>query len=290
MMNTFICWSQPRSRQIADALRNWLPRVLPGEQFFLSSDIEKGTLWFEAIRDHLQKADAAIICLTPENIDSPWMHFEVGAIAGKNAESRIFTYLFGLSPDEISGPLGAFQSSSCLREDTRKLVLALGKICQKSVEKFDEHWPGLEAALADVPPIRVPDLVPGFGDFLNFKTFREPLQDCSDQSWLDRFARLVQVRERLQDKETLVATKCRHEDSGVYLQILSELDNYLRLLKNDQSHLIKERHFKRVNGRLDFKDADWVLPEAARICQVIKERVRALGGHVPEAAKEAAVQ
>ena len=288
-MNTFICWSQARSKQMAGVLREWLPYVLPGENFFLSSDIEKGTLWFEAIRTQLQGADAAIICLTPENIDSTWMHFEVGAIAGKNAESRIFTYLFGLTPGEVSGPLAAFQSSSCTKEDTRKLVLALEKICQKPIEKFDEHWPDLETALAAVAPIRVPDLVPGFGDFLNFKTFREPLQVCSDQSWLDRFARLVQVRERMQDKEAVVAAKCSQDDSGLYLQILSELDNYLRLLKNQQSHLIKERKFRRVNGKLDFKDADWVVPEAARICQAIKDRVRALGGHVPEseAAKEA---
>lgn len=151
-MNTFICWSQARSKQIAGVLREWLPHVLPGENFFLSSDIEKGTLWFEAIRTQLQGADAAIICLTPENIDSPWMHFEVGAIAGKNAESRIFAYLFGLTPSEVSGPLAAFQSSSCTKEDTRKLVLALEKVCQKPIEKFDEHWPDLEAALADVAP------------------------------------------------------------------------------------------------------------------------------------------
>lgn len=94
----------------------------------------------------------------------------------------------------------------------------------------------------------------------------------------------------MQDKEPLVAAKCSHDDSGLYLQILSELDNYLRLLKNQQSHLIKERKFRRVNGKLEFEDADWVLPEAARICQAIKDRVRALGGHVPEseAAREAA--
>jgi hypothetical protein len=59
-MNTFICWSQSRSRQLAEALHSWLPQVLPGENFFLSSDIEKSALWFEAIRNQLKKADAAI--------------------------------------------------------------------------------------------------------------------------------------------------------------------------------------------------------------------------------------
>src|SRR5215469_1867434 len=288
-MNTFICWSQPRSKQIAEALREWLPQVLPGESFFLSSDIEKGTLWFEAIRNQLQMADAAIICLTPENVDSPWMHFEVGTIAGRKEESRILTYLFSVSPSDIRGPLAAFQSSICTKDDTHKLVLALGRICQKAAKDFDEHWPALETAIISTQSIRVPDLVPGFGAFLNFKTFREPLELCSDQSWLDRFARLVQVREGLQEKEPLVSAKCQRQDSAVYLQILSDLDNYLRLIK---SQLIKERQFKRISGRLDFDDADWVAPEVARICKGIEEKVRALGGNVPqsEAAETATPQ
>lgn len=277
-MNTFICWSLPRSKQIAEALREWLPHVLPGESFFLSSDIEKGTLWFEAIRNQLQMADAAIICLTPDNVDSPWMHFEVGAIAGRKEESRILTYLFSVSPSDIRGPLAAFQSSMCTKDDTQKMVLALGRMCQKTAKHFDECWPALEIAISSIQSIRVPDLVPGFGAFLNFKTFREPLELCSDQSWVDRFSRLVQVREGLQEKEPLVSAKCQRRDSGVYLQILSDLDNYLRLIK---SQLIKERRFKRVNGRLDFEHADWVAPEVARICKEIEEKVVALGGNVP---------
>ena len=107
-MNTFICWSQSRSKQLAEALRGWLPQVFAGEEFFLSSDIEKGTLWFEAIRNQLKKADAAIICLTPDNVDSPWMHFEIRAIAGWRKESRILTYLFGVKPADIKGPLRSF--------------------------------------------------------------------------------------------------------------------------------------------------------------------------------------
>src|SRR3954462_8818539 len=111
-MNTFICWSQSRSKRMAEALHNWLPQVLSGEEFFLSSDIEKGTLWFEAIRNQLKRADAAIICLTPDNVDSAWMHFEVGAIARKRKQSRILTYLFGVKPGDIVGPLAALAQCS----------------------------------------------------------------------------------------------------------------------------------------------------------------------------------
>jgi hypothetical protein len=251
--------------------------VLPGQEFFLSSDIEKGTLWFEAIRNQLKRADAAIICLTPDNVGSAWMHFEVGAIAGKRKESRILTYLFGLAPSDITGPLAAFQSSECTKEDTRKLVLALGKVCKTAPQHFDGQWPDLEAALSKIQAIRVSDVVPGFGEFLNFKSFREPLEDCADQSWLDRLARVVQVLEELRQQQERVAARCRPVDTALYRQIISDLDNYLRLIK---SQLVEEKRFPRVNGKLDFGAAAWVLPEAARMCKAIREKVHALGGGI----------
>ena len=286
-MNTFICWSQSRSKQLAEALRGWLPQVLAGEEFFLSSDIEKGALWFEAIRNQLRKADAAIICLTPDNIDSPWMHFEIGAIAGRRKESRILTYLFGVKPADIKGPLAAFQSSECTKEDTRKLVIALGQLCNKAAVKFDEQWSSLEAALSAIQPIRVPDVIRGFGDFLDYKSFREPLEVCADQSWLERLARVVQVLEDLRKHQESVTTRCQPADTAVYRQIVADLDNYLRLIK---SQLVVERRFPRVNEKLDFGDAAWVLPEAARICGQITEKVRLLGGGVSQPMKATITQ
>jgi hypothetical protein len=272
-LNTFICWSQPRSKQLAEALRRWLPKVLPGEEFFLSSDIEKGTLWFEAIRKHLKKADAAIICLTPENVNSAWMHFEIGAIAGKRKESRILTYMFGIAPGEISGPLGAFQGCESNKEDTRQLVRALGRLCQKSELKFDEQWPSLESDIGLIPPIRVGDVVQGFGEFLTFKSFRERLEDCADQSWFDRFARIVQVLDELRRHQETVSQRCQPAASELYRQIISDMDNYLRLVKRE---LVSERKFPRTDGKLDFGEASWVPSEAGRICDLIRTKVQTL--------------
>jgi hypothetical protein len=152
---------------------------------------------------------------------------------------------------------------------------------------FDEKWPTLEAALGAIQPIRVPDVIRQFGDFLNFKSFREPLEVCSDQSWLDRFARVVQVLEELRKQEERVSARCRSADIALYLEIVSDLDNYKRLIK---SQLIKEKRFKRVNDKLDFGDAAWVLPEAARICSQIREKVCKLGGGGGEAFQPSAVK
>src|SRR5262249_21031336 len=85
--------------------RNRSPVFLP----FRSDNIEKGLPWFQAVEEQLASADAALLSITPENADSPWMHYEAGAISNrfllKDAESgakaerlkaRLFTYLFGM--------------------------------------------------------------------------------------------------------------------------------------------------------------------------------------------------
>ena len=78
-MHLFICWSGRRSRRMAEAFDSqWLPKVFGGRitSFVSFADIEKGEGWFERLLTELGKADAALVCLTPENLASPWMHFE----------------------------------------------------------------------------------------------------------------------------------------------------------------------------------------------------------------------
>jgi hypothetical protein len=81
-MDVFICWSGDRSKAIAQALTVLVRQVLsPPPEIFLSENIDKGAEWFQAVRAGLDSARAGIIVLTHENIHSPWMHFEAGALA-----------------------------------------------------------------------------------------------------------------------------------------------------------------------------------------------------------------
>src|SRR5678810_1028422 len=81
-MSVFICWSGDRSKAIAHALRTLLCSILsPEPSIFVSEDIDKGAEWFRAVRARLDSSRAGIIVLTHENIRSPWIHFEAGAIA-----------------------------------------------------------------------------------------------------------------------------------------------------------------------------------------------------------------
>ena len=157
-LRVFVSWSGDRSRAVAESLRDWLPDVLPLCAPFLSTeDIEKGTKWRQAISGALEQSDVAIVCLTPENLASPWLLFEAGAIA-KRPESRVWTYLFGLQYADVKDPLSEFQHTSANRDDTEKLVRAInlhlndGALPQDRLAKsFDRWWPDMEKKLKAVP-------------------------------------------------------------------------------------------------------------------------------------------
>jgi hypothetical protein len=154
-MSLFICWSGERSGLFAKHVRDLLSTVLPGSEPFLSSDIEKGTLWFDALRDALKRSDAAVVCVTPNNAGSAWMHFEVGAIFGKQQRKRTFMYLLDKKATALQGPFEHFQSSDATKEDTVKLIDAVGKVVRVSPEVWqgtlDKCWDTYAAALEALP-------------------------------------------------------------------------------------------------------------------------------------------
>lgn len=159
-MKVFLSWSGERSRAVASALETWLPMVLQAVIPWRSgSGIEPGTRWSGEVSRALQEARVGIICLTPENLDAPWMVWEAGALS-KNA--LVIPYLFGVQPSEIGGPLVQFQVVSATRDDTRKLVQTLNRalgndgLSSDLVERiFDRMWPDLESEfkqIAALPP------------------------------------------------------------------------------------------------------------------------------------------
>ena len=117
-MKVFISWSGHRCGQVASALRDWLPGVLQVIEPWLSSeDLPLGARWADEIARALQSTDVGIICLTPENLQSPWLMYEAGALSKRVSESLVCTYALDIPPTEISGPLAQFQSTIAQRED-----------------------------------------------------------------------------------------------------------------------------------------------------------------------------
>jgi len=143
---------------VGEALHEWLPGVFPLLDPFLSTeDIEKGAKWNQVISGALEQSDLAILCLTPENLESPWLLFEAGAIA-KHANSRVWTYLFELGYTDVKDPLSQFQHTAATKEDTKKLITTLndrlgeGRYPPDRLNKsFETWWPQLAEGLKGVP-------------------------------------------------------------------------------------------------------------------------------------------
>src|SRR5688572_28515648 len=97
-MIVFISWHGDRSRSIAEGINSWLPLVLQPIRPFFSPKIEKGTVGLEKIRESLEQSSFGILCLTKENLNSNWIHFEAGALSKLKDRSRLWTVLHELSP------------------------------------------------------------------------------------------------------------------------------------------------------------------------------------------------
>ena len=157
-LEVFVSWSRPGSHQTALAFVDWLPLVLPGVKPWLSSeDITKGTPWFASISEQLQKSAACLICITPENVGSPWLFYEAGAIAHAMPGALICPYLIGVDPSQIAGtPLGQYQVTRFDKDDTWRLIRSLnhklptphhGQLLQGN---FDANWSSLQRKLVKV--------------------------------------------------------------------------------------------------------------------------------------------
>jgi hypothetical protein len=156
LVKVFISWSGNLSHRIALQLRDWLPVVLPSVEPWVSSeDIHKGSRWAAELASELDATNCGLICVTPDNVDEPWLNFEAGALSKSVARALVHPFLVGLAPDDLKGPLAQFQATRFNKDDVRRLVKAInssaeaGKLPNESVDRnLSTCWPDLERRLA----------------------------------------------------------------------------------------------------------------------------------------------
>src|SRR5215471_14532075 len=160
--NVFISWSGERSEKVAVALYDWLRMVVQTARPWMSKeDIEKGSRGLEEIGRALETKSVGIICLTPENVETPWVLFEVGALSNAMGEkTRICPYLFGsLRPENVKPPLGIFQGAMAVKDDTWKMVRTVNRMLGDSLTEekldtlFERMWPELQKNLGEIPDV-----------------------------------------------------------------------------------------------------------------------------------------
>lgn len=157
-MKFLISWSGKQSHAVALAIRDWFPEVIPHAQPWMSSqDISPGSRWFVDLMSQLEDVTFCVICLTPDNVRSPWLYFEAGAIAAKNSQAKVCGLLTGISASQLGpGPLSHFQAVDSTAEGMWSLVAAINReLAEKSHDEtllktsFSTKWPKLREQLKE---------------------------------------------------------------------------------------------------------------------------------------------
>jgi uncharacterized protein YjbI with pentapeptide repeats len=231
MTTLFICWSGDRSRAAAGVLSRRLPVIVPDLRCLVSTDIEAGRQWSTALQQQLEAADVGLVCLTPEAVGSPWIHYEAGLLAARVAKARdepmMFTYLLGVDPSELGGPLSGYQGATSTREGTERLVDSLRRFTGgKSAVDFEAWWGEVSRELDAIPPVPSEDVLRDLLKLFKRKTFEEPIPHCSNQQWLGRRDAAREVFARLDRERSRVRAACRPAEADVYDELCRLVDGY----------------------------------------------------------------
>lgn len=167
-MQVFISWSGERSKNIAQALNWFLPRVINTIDPWMSAEgIDPGVRWNADIASHLETTNFGIICLTSNNLDAPWIHFEAGAISKFIDKSFVVPYLLDIKPIDIVGPLTQFQSKIANKTDTRKIIEKIYELSISNDEfripmdvikdTYEKYWVDFKKKIEGVPKQELPE-------------------------------------------------------------------------------------------------------------------------------------
>lgn len=147
-MKVFISWSGERSRQVAELLNEWIGNVLQHVTPWFSPEMDRGSVWFNSIFNALSETSAGIICLTQDNLNSPWILFESGAIAKGVTANRVCTFAIDIEKEDIQAPLSHFNATQPSQEDMYSLVKTLNAASGDEAlnenrlrQVFDAFWP-----------------------------------------------------------------------------------------------------------------------------------------------------
>jgi hypothetical protein len=140
-------------------LKLWLKEVADvGDYITSTANLRGGRVWQRELFKLLDKAKFAIACITPDNAEAPWIHFESGAVVKKfdTDDPQIFPICFGIGIRDISEPLQMYQGGEFSQKTIRELVEALWHAAgdqsssTKSLRKCDEKWPELETSIRTI--------------------------------------------------------------------------------------------------------------------------------------------
>jgi hypothetical protein len=156
-VKVFISWSQDLARDVAVALREWLPLLFDRvEPWASDTDIAAGQRGLAQIEAELGNTKFGIVVVTAANQHAPWLNFEAGALSKTipgDIEQRVVPLMVDLrGPTQLTGPLSQFQAKAADREGVKSLLQSLAAVAgieQRVVDqRFEAYWPQLEQRIA----------------------------------------------------------------------------------------------------------------------------------------------
>ena len=149
--SVFLAWSGSVSQKMAGLLKDYLPLFVRNIDIFMSEDITKGKRWHTEIANALGSTKFGILCLTPENLASEWIHFEAGALSKTIDDStHVCPLLLDVKKSDLKEPLASFHATLFDKEEFKKLVKALSHACGDSLEEgqfnrlMEALWPEID--------------------------------------------------------------------------------------------------------------------------------------------------
>lgn len=155
-MNIFVSFHEAKSKKIAELICDWLPKVIQSVKPWASFNIRKGKDWKSEVIEGLEEINFGLICLTPDNLDSTWIHYEAGALA-KKEKSRVFTLLTNLKNTDVTPPLSSFQhTQSHDKNDMFKLLESINGVNKTKLkdnilkDSFETYWGEFEKEISSI--------------------------------------------------------------------------------------------------------------------------------------------
>ena len=156
-MKIFIGWSGEHSGRLAAHLKSWLKGLFDDIDVFVSVDIPAGRRWREVLDEQLKDVEFGILCFTPYNLDSHWLHFEAGALSSllKNGV-HVCPLLLGVKQSDLSDPLRHFQCVSVNRRGLHRLIMDIHRATgtprpvNEIEDRLNERWQDISRAITQL--------------------------------------------------------------------------------------------------------------------------------------------
>ena len=152
-MKVFVSWSKEPAKTIAVELKHALEMMLGVDVWVSEVDIPKGKRWGQEVAQALDETNTGIICVTPNNLSEPWLHFEAGALSKAVDDAHVHPLCIRVEKRQLPGTLSQFQATVFDRKDFLRLVNSLNAIQEKPLteskvlERFERAWENLNRAV-----------------------------------------------------------------------------------------------------------------------------------------------